>query len=237
MEAAAPADSANKLPGNGTADDIARAKAVVAPNETILAVWRCPKEEAFNAMCGTTPILICFWCPVVWCSALPAKAIYESTIYVLTEQNLYRDIGDFSCSCVRVPPVRAQIALGEINMTTISVKENYGTECFGACFPVSALYFNTPSGHAFANFGASKHRPANQTMIVMGGDKGFAEAICDLIKDKVQSAGVASPVPVSIEMARDDPTETIAKLKSLLDSGAITQDEFDQQKAEQLSRL
>ena len=44
-------------------------------------------------------------------------------------------------------------------------------------------------------------------------------------------AAVSAPAPVA------DPTDTILKLKGLLDAGAITQDEFDIKKANQLAQM
>ena len=51
------------------------------------------------------------------------------------------------------------------------------------------------------------------------------------------SVGVVAAVPASVVMARDDPEEKLAKLKSMLDKGLITQAEYDFKKAEVLAGM
>jgi len=43
--------------------------------------------------------------------------------------------------------------------------------------------------------------------------------------------------PSLVPLGRSDPLEQIGKLKELLDAGAVTEDEFEQKKAELLERL
>jgi hypothetical protein len=45
------------------------------------------------------------------------------------------------------------------------------------------------------------------------------------------------PVVVGVAVVQPDPIATILQLKGLLDSGAITQEEFDTKKAEQLALM
>ena len=51
------------------------------------------------------------------------------------------------------------------------------------------------------------------------------------------SVGVVAAVPASVVMERDDPEEKLAKLKSMLDKGLITQAEYDFKKAEVLAGM
>ena len=51
------------------------------------------------------------------------------------------------------------------------------------------------------------------------------------------SVGVVAAVPAPVVMARDDPEEKLAKLKSMLDKGLITQAEYDFKKAEVLAGM
>ena len=53
-----------------------------------------------------------------------------------------------------------------------------------------------------------------------------------------QQVVVTTAVPVApMEMGREDPTEQLAKLKKLLDAGAITEEEYEEKRKPYVDRL
>ena len=60
----------------------------------------------------------------------------------------------------------------------------------------------------------------------------------DALISAPQLVVVTTAMPIApMEMGRDDPTEQLAKLKKLLDAGAITEEEYEEKRKPYVDRL
>ena len=115
-------------------------------------------------------------------------------------------------------------------------------QCGQQCFPTKFVVLGLPMGHPLAKLGggnSNKHMPHTK-MALLVDDPAQAATMIREAKDKSTTVPVtvagAALMPMQMERP-EDPAEAIGKLKSLVDAGAITQEEFDSKKAELLSRM
>ena len=86
-----------------------------------------------------------------------------------------------------------------------------------------------------ANAGATKHQPANKTIIYVED----AEKAMKLIRDtkaKSEMARNAPPVQMAMPLA-EDPLEQIKKLAGLRDAGVISESEFQEKKDQLMAKV
>ena len=97
---------------------------------------------------------------------------------------------------------------------------------------VLLIVFSTLMGFGLMTFYQPKLDPARAALIyLIARGRGMAERQAG----EVKRAQVATDQYIQSVAGRDNPAEQIASAKSLLDSGAITQEEFDKLKAKALA--
>ena len=221
-----------------------RAQGLVRSGETILAVWTISDENRENALnqplavlalpCLWPPFLLC--APCIWSCMHDQNEAMKTAVYVLTDKRLYQSI-DKPVGTARWWVDNGDVELKDIN----SVEQDLPgpCDCDQQCCPVKAVVLGLPMGHPLAKLGGSKYTPATK-MVLLVDDPPQAATMIREAKDKSTTAPVtvAGTALTPMQMERpEDPAEAIGKLKSLLDAGAITQEEFDGKKAELLSRM
>jgi len=238
-------------------EDVEKAKALVGPGETVVAIWRVREEHVGDAACANNParffaVLPCFWpflligWPCFLACHIGVKNIVKGTVYILTDKNVYRSVDDSTTVCCTTGNDSGSIGLTDVTGVYV---DQPGKVCGGeCCCPVSSVSLGTPMGSPMANAGGTKHTPNNKILSITGKDPDEADRLAKLIRDTKGALGGLTPVVTSVvttagvpvqpmEIAREDPAEQILKLKGLLDAGAIDQKEFDAKKSELMGRL
>ena len=160
----------------------------------------------------------------------------KTTVYVLTDKRLYQSLDKpVAAVCITQGVDSGDVELKDIN----SVGQDMpGMQCGQQCFPTKFVVLGLPMGHPLGG-NSNKHMPHTK-MALLVDDPPQAATMIREAKDKSTTAPVtvAGTALTPMQMERpEDPAEAIGKLKSLLDAGAITQEEFDGKKAELLSRM
>ena len=250
--------------GNPTPEDEELAKSLIAPDETILAVLRASSDNTYNAAMqpiGCIAMLPCFWphavilSPCICMAVQSGLAVLNATLYVVTNRNIYRHVGDATTCCPIPGKSSGQQDLASINSVGTDMP---GAACGQQCFPTKKIVLGVAPGSVLANAGGSKHTPNNRIMIFVD-DPDEVMRIVREAKEALGPMGMgmnpaamgmmmmgmapqqqvvqqtttqvvqATAVPQGMEMERggEDAFEQIAKLKKLLDMGAISQAEVN----------
>ncbi|EOD15390.1 hypothetical protein EMIHUDRAFT_103350 [Emiliania huxleyi CCMP1516] len=111
----------------------------------------------------------------------------------------------------------------------------------------STVIVSLPLGHPLATAGgqnSSEHRSGipNMHMQMLVDNPQEVIQLLRSAKDALMSAPqqvvVTTAMPIApMEMGHDDPTEQLAKLKKLLDAGAITEEEYEEKRKPYVDRL
>ena len=222
---------------------VQRAQGLVSSGETILAVWTISDENRKNALKSRLACLACpcFWPHAILCAPCICATLHsqneamKTIVYVLTNKRLYQSLEKpVAVVCCSQGIDNGDVELKDIN----SVGQDMpGMQCGQQCCPTKFVVVGLPMGHPLAKLGGTKHTPATK-MALLVDDPPQAATMIREAKDASTTAPVTVGVATPMEMERpEDPAESIRKLKTLLDAGALTQDEFDAKKAELLSRL
>jgi len=225
-----------------------RAQGLVSSGESILAVWTVSDENRENGIKGSLATMLAF--PCAWpfliiqapciCQMLhDSNEAMKTTVYVLTDKRLYQDFGKPHVEvCCSKGLNSGDVELKDINSVTQDLQSDQ-YQCCQECYPTKFVVLGLPVGHPLATLGRTKHTPATKMVLAVDDPPQVATMIREA-KDKSTTAPVtvvgAALTPMQMERPQD-PAEAIIKLKTLLDAGAITQDEFDSKKAELLSRM
>ena len=225
-----------------------RAQGLVSSGETILAVWTISDENRENSIkqpLATLALLPCFWPHAICCAPCICSCLHsqneamKTMVYVLTDKRLYQSLDKpVAAVCITQGVDSGDVELKDIN----SVGQDMpGMQCGKQCFPTKFVVLGLPMGHPLAKLGGgnNKHTPHTK-MALLVDDPAQAATMIREAKDKSTTVPVtvagAALMPMQMERP-EDPAEATGKLKSLVDAGAITQEEFDSKKAELLSRI
>ena len=179
--------------------------------------------------------------------------ILTGTMYIITTKGIYRQInaeGKMICCnpgmCMPEHHLHlyrrhlccsgrdsSQIEFSDINSVSADLP---GNMCNGEqCWPTTKVVLGVPQGSPMANAGATKHQPANKTIIYVED----AEKAMKLIRDtkaKSEMARNAPPVQMAMPLA-EDPLEQIKKLAGLRDAGVISESEFQEKKDQLMAKV
>ena len=247
-----------KLLSEATHEDLVKAAERCDANETILAVWRVPKDSRGPAACSNFPaplLLPCFWphlcilSPVCLLGYVAAKGVAKGTTYVLTDRNVHVmiDASFGPCGqCYRTGTDWGTVGLNEVRSLVVN---NASSGVFSCCCAAGSLNLGVPYGSPVANYGGGKRTlPSTLRMFIANPDE--ARALIQDAKAKytgtnaggganvtmISPGGTAIP-QMSAAAAEKSPAEKIADLKGLLDMGAIDQGEYDAKKRELLNQM
>lgn len=247
-----------KLLSEATQDDLYKAAERCDPNETILVVWRVPKESRGPAACSNFPVpllLPCFWphlcilSPICLLGYVAAKGVAEGTTYVLTDRNVHVmiDASFGPCGqCYRTGTDWGTVGLNQVQSLVVN---NASSGLLSCCCAVGSLNLGVPYGSPVANYGGGK-RSAPSTLRMYVDNPDEARALIQDAKAKytgtsaggdanvtmISPGGTAIP-QMSAAAAEKSPAEKIADLKGLLDMGAIDAGEYDAKKRELLNQM
>jgi len=161
-----------KLLREATQDDLYKAAERCDPNETILAVWRVPKDSRGPAACSNFPVpllLPCFWphlcilSPICLLGYVAAKGVAEGTTYVLTDRNVHVmiDASFGPCGqCYRTGTDWGTVGLNQVQSLVVN---NASSGLLSCCCAVGSLNLGVPYGSPVANYGGGKLRSANSS--------------------------------------------------------------------------
>lgn len=99
-----------------TPKDAQKAVSLVGADETIVAIWRVRPEHVNGAACTHNDCKFLCFCPCCWpivcctspCICYPCspcishcqlRSVMRSTVYILTDKKLYRDVAPECCQC------------------------------------------------------------------------------------------------------------------------------------------
>ena len=109
---------------------------------------------------------------------------------------------------------------------------------------VQQVIVSLPLGHPLATAGgqnSSEHRSGMHMQILVDNPQEVIQLLRsakDALISAPQLVVVTTAMPIApMEMGRDDPTEQLAKLKKLLDAGAITEEEYEEKRKPYVDRL
>lgn len=243
-----------------------RARALIAPGETILGVYTVSEKNRHGAVLApVTPLLVlpCFWPHACILSPCLCSCLYASNAYmkgiimVVTDKRVYRSVDNSNAGskppCCVTGKDSADLPLSDINSIG---QDNPGKMCGIQLLPTTQVVLGTPMGHPLATAGGSKHTPPSKAMIYCEDPESTMRLIREAKEALAQQAQqpimmvqpanvgvvmpgqVVAPVAQPMEMVReDDPMTQIKKLKELLDMGAISQGEFDEKKNELMAKI
>jgi len=229
-----------RLLSGATHDDLTRVSASLTANERILAVWKVD-EDSKRAMANSffAPFVCpCFWPHLLMCSPLFCAMYYgqraslDGLTFFVTNENLYVE-SHVESKCCSTGRDSGFVKL--IDITGIHVN-NKGEGCAGAC-GASSVNVGVPLGSPLISGGSKKNR-LNLTCNMPCDDPQTVSDIIRKAKDaadsRLRGAGPMQPPPT---VETSGPIDLLKQLKSLLDSGVLTQREFDEKKAVLLSRI
>lgn len=237
----------SNIEGNPETGDLETAQKLIAPGETILAIYRAGPDNAKNATLQPFACLACpcFWphaivcCPCIVAGFLNAKAYFEGTMHIVTDKSLYRHT-DTAPPCPCLPTTGRESGSQPLADITSFGSDMPGAACGKQCCPTTKIVLGVGQGSVLANCGGSKHVPSSQCMILLPNPE---EALAFIRNAKEQAPGqqamghsFAMPATV-VGAPAQDATQKILGLKQMLDAGAITQEEFDDKKKEIMDRM
>ena len=157
--------------GDPTAEDVAKARELVAPNEKILGVYRIRDGDAHAAvMSRCFPLALpCFWPHAVACSPclltcyIQTRNALNGTIYVVTTTHIHRHVDPDKSCWADTPckvrggggcqiPTNASARLQEV--VDVKAEPPLAPVC-GACFRPTGVTLRLYRGSRLANVGTS----------------------------------------------------------------------------------
>eukprot|EP00944_MAST-04C_sp_MAST-4C-sp1_P006085 g6085.t1 len=242
--------------GNPTNELLLRAQKLVGPDETILGVVRNSKKNCRNncyQQGGCFCVTPCLWpfyagAGLAFCGAccfLDKYLVFQSEIFVFTDQKIYIDIGNKGTRCLAQADwtspedglcgkARPPVGILEYSEIRNIVTDNPPKQTiFANCFPQNAACLYINNARLSTHSGETKNR--NMRPIWVDDPEALNEFIMKTVEEVTETGN-----PSEIEMTRgheDDPYKALKKLKELLNDGIITQEEFDSKKADIMSRM
>ena len=232
-----------------------RARQIVQPGENILGIYVVSDENRKNAVKQPMACFLampCFWphallmSPCLYAACQSGNKILKSTVYIITDKRLYKSVDTGELGFVCCTPGRDSGDVPHQDISGLSL-DMPGAACGTQCFPVQQVIVSLPLGHPLATAGgqdSSEHRSGipNMHMQMLVDNPQEVIQLLHSAKDALMSAPqqvvVTTAMPIApMEMGRDDPTEQLAKLKKLLDAGAITEEEYEEKRKPYVDRL
>jgi len=225
-----------------------RAKSIVSPDETIIAIYTISEQNRRNAVRQPLLPALCplFWPvmilggPCIYATMSVENTILKSTIYIVTDKRLYRSIdpGEVGSNCLYTPGRDSgSVALEDITgMYIDNPSRVLGTKVL----PLRQLIINLPMGHPLAQElprDRSENGPSIRTSMIMLVDDP-AEVIAVLRKAKEEKHNKPQQVVFSNGSApENDEYSALKKLKELLDAGIITKAEYEEKRKAHVNNI